>query len=99
MSAETDLLVQLQHKIERNEAAFSFNPTVDDVYSVSSFLKVGSIFLVARWLAHWISQMYLRELPEPVFKFPLQDRIQHTEGIGVHSSSIPCLGPSTYWLV
>ena len=26
--------------------------------------------------------MYLRDLPEPVFKFPLQDRIQHTEGIG-----------------
>ncbi|TFK93518.1 RhoGAP-domain-containing protein [Polyporus arcularius HHB13444] len=58
---------ELQHKIERNEAAFSFNPNVDDVYSVSSFLK-----------------MYLRELPEPVFKFPLQDRIQHTEGIDEH---------------
>ena len=27
--------------------------------------------------------MYLRELPEPVFKFPLQDRIQHTEDIGM----------------
>ncbi|RPD58368.1 RhoGAP-domain-containing protein [Lentinus tigrinus ALCF2SS1-6] len=58
---------ELQHKIERNEAAFSFNPAVDDVYSVASFLK-----------------MYLRELPEPVFKFPLQDRIQHTEGIDEH---------------
>ena len=26
--------------------------------------------------------MYLRELPEPVFKFPLQERMQHTEDIG-----------------
>ncbi|KAH9853026.1 RhoGAP-domain-containing protein [Lenzites betulinus] len=61
---------ELQHKIERNEAAFQFNPTTDDVYSVSSFLK-----------------MYLRELPEPVFKFPLQERIQHTEGIDEHAAS------------
>ncbi|EJF66392.1 RhoGAP-domain-containing protein [Dichomitus squalens] len=61
---------ELQHKIERNEAAFAFNPTTDDVYSVASFLK-----------------MYLRELPEPVFKFPLQDRIQHTEGIDEHAAN------------
>lgn len=27
-------------------------------------------------------QLYLRELPEPVFKFPLQDRIQHTGDLG-----------------
>ncbi|CDO72738.1 hypothetical protein BN946_scf184990.g21 [Trametes cinnabarina] len=61
---------ELQHKIERNEAAFQFNPTTDDVYSVSSFLK-----------------MYLRELPEPVFKFPLQERIQHTEGFDEHAAT------------
>ncbi|KAI0828264.1 RhoGAP-domain-containing protein [Trametes gibbosa] len=61
---------ELQHKIERNEAAFQFNPTTDDVYSVSSFLK-----------------MYLRELPEPVFKFPLQERIQHTEDINKHAAN------------
>ncbi|KAI0757346.1 RhoGAP-domain-containing protein [Daedaleopsis nitida] len=58
---------ELQHKIERNEAAFAFNPSADDVYSVASFLK-----------------LFLRELPDPVFKFPLQDRIQHTEGIDDH---------------
>lgn len=34
------LALKLQHKIERNEAAFAFNPSVDDVYVVSSFLKV-----------------------------------------------------------
>lgn len=32
--------------------------------------------------------MYLRELPEPVFKFPLQERIQHTEGFGRQSGSV-----------
>ncbi|KAI0963113.1 hypothetical protein AcW1_000286 [Taiwanofungus camphoratus] len=53
---------ELQHKIERNEAAFTFNQTVDDVYAVSSLLK-----------------LYLRDLPEPVFRFPLQDRVQHSE--------------------
>ena len=31
---------QLQHKIERNEAAFQLNPAVDDVYAVASLLKV-----------------------------------------------------------
>ncbi|KAI0662467.1 RhoGAP-domain-containing protein [Cubamyces menziesii] len=61
---------ELQHKIERNEAAFQFNPTTDDVYSVSSFLK-----------------MYLRELPEPVFKFPLAERIQHTEDFDEHAAT------------
>ncbi|GBE78437.1 RhoGAP-domain-containing protein [Sparassis crispa] len=58
---------ELQHKIERNEALFSFNPTVDDVYAVSSLLK-----------------LYLRGLPEPVFKFSLQDRIQHSEDMEEH---------------
>lgn len=27
-------------------------------------------------------QLYLRELPEPLFKFPLSERIQHSEDIG-----------------
>ncbi|KAF9807083.1 hypothetical protein IEO21_08394 [Rhodonia placenta] len=57
----------LQHKIERNEAAFGFNPAVDDVYAIASLLK-----------------MYLRELPEPLFKFSLHDRIQHSEDLDEH---------------
>ena len=32
-------LLQLRHKIERNEEAFRFNPT-DDIYVVASLLKV-----------------------------------------------------------
>jgi hypothetical protein len=27
-------------------------------------------------------QLYLRELPEPVFRYPLQERLQHTEDRG-----------------
>ncbi|EKM49096.1 uncharacterized protein PHACADRAFT_202021 [Phanerochaete carnosa HHB-10118-sp] len=61
---------ELQHKIERDEDAFRFNPAVDDVYAASSLLK-----------------LYLRELPEPVFKFPLQERMQHTEEIDGHISN------------
>lgn len=37
---------QLQHKIERNEAAFQFNPAHDDVYAVSSLLKVCIVYSI-----------------------------------------------------
>jgi len=61
---------ELRQKIERNESAFKFNSTTDDVYAVASFLK-----------------MYLRELPEPLFKFALQDRIDHTEDRADHQTN------------
>jgi len=61
---------ELQHKLERDEKAFSFNSFTDDIYSVASFLK-----------------LYLRELPDALFKFPLQDRIQHSEDKGKGSSA------------
>ncbi|KAK7694250.1 hypothetical protein QCA50_001430 [Cerrena zonata] len=61
---------ELQHKIERNEAAFQFHAPQDDVYAVASLLK-----------------LYLRELPEPVFKFSLQERIQHTGDLDEHISN------------
>jgi len=32
-------------------------------------------------------KLYLRELPEPVFKYPLQERIQHTEDRAGHQSN------------
>ncbi|KAF8058244.1 hypothetical protein FPV67DRAFT_1565725 [Lyophyllum atratum] len=60
----------LQHTIEKDEEGFEFNPQKDDVYAVSSLLK-----------------LYLRELPEPVFRFPLQERIQHTEDRAEHISN------------
>jgi len=34
-------IFQLQHKIERNEREFEFKPLTDDVYAVSSLLKVS----------------------------------------------------------
>ncbi|KZT06270.1 RhoGAP-domain-containing protein [Laetiporus sulphureus 93-53] len=58
---------ELQHQIERSEAAFQFNPAIDDVYAVASLLK-----------------LYLRELPEPLFKYPLNERIQHSEELDGH---------------
>ncbi|KAI0063187.1 RhoGAP-domain-containing protein [Artomyces pyxidatus] len=70
VSGRHAIVLELQHKIERNEADFAFNSYTDDVYSVSSLLK-----------------LYLRELPEPVFRFPLQDRIQHTEDLAEHESN------------
>ncbi|KIJ68806.1 hypothetical protein HYDPIDRAFT_107059 [Hydnomerulius pinastri MD-312] len=63
VSGRHAVVQDLQHKIERNEASFRFNRLTDDVYAVSSLLK-----------------LYLRELPEPLFKYPLQDRAEHTEG-------------------
>ena len=32
--------------------------------------------------------MYLRELPEPLFKFPLQERLSHSEDLGTQSRLI-----------
>ncbi|KAH7104511.1 RhoGAP-domain-containing protein [Auriculariales sp. MPI-PUGE-AT-0066] len=59
----------LVHKLERNERAFRFDPKVDDVYCVASFLK-----------------LYLRQLPEPVFRFPMAERMQHTEDHEAHAA-------------
>ncbi|KAH7912985.1 hypothetical protein BJ138DRAFT_1171559 [Hygrophoropsis aurantiaca] len=70
ISGRHAIVQDLQHKIERNEAAFKFNPLIDDVYAVSSLLK-----------------LYLRELPDPVFRFSLQDRMDHTEDRTEHQAN------------
>lgn len=57
VSGRHAVVQDLQHKVERDENSFKFNPLTDDVYAVASLLK-----------------LYLRELPEPLFKYPLQDR-------------------------
>ncbi|KAH6916798.1 hypothetical protein BKA70DRAFT_1485592 [Coprinopsis sp. MPI-PUGE-AT-0042] len=46
------------------------------------FMPRDDIYAVASLL-----KLYLRELPEPVFRFPLQDRIQHTENRAEHLAS------------
>ncbi|EJD04273.1 uncharacterized protein FOMMEDRAFT_146262 [Fomitiporia mediterranea MF3/22] len=43
------------------------------------FYPSDDIFVVAALL-----KQYLRELPEPLFKFALEDRIKHTEGLEEH---------------
>ncbi|KAG9314701.1 hypothetical protein JVU11DRAFT_5510 [Chiua virens] len=63
VSGRHAVVQDLQHKIERNEASFKFNRLTDDIYSVSSLLK-----------------LYLRELPEPLFRYTNLDRTEHTEG-------------------
>ncbi|KAI0047664.1 RhoGAP-domain-containing protein [Auriscalpium vulgare] len=70
VSGRHAIVQELQHKIERNEQDFAFNSYTDDIYSITSLLK-----------------LYLRELPEPLFRFPLQERMQHTEDIANHVSN------------
>jgi len=80
------LLFKLQHKIEKNERQFAFKALTDDVYAVSSLLKVrhrSPSEIIADFI---YEQLYLRELPEPVFKYALQDRIQHTGELCMTSS-------------
>jgi hypothetical protein len=40
VSGRHAIVQELQHKVERNERAFRFNPLTDDVYAVASLLKV-----------------------------------------------------------
>ncbi|CCM00351.1 uncharacterized protein FIBRA_02381 [Fibroporia radiculosa] len=43
---------------------------------------IDDVYAVASLL-----KLYLRELPEPLFKFPLQERIQHTEELDEHKAN------------
>ncbi|KAF8682322.1 GTPase-activator protein for Rho-like GTPases [Rhizoctonia solani] len=61
-----DVSTRLIHRIERDEANFEFEKTID-VFCIASLLK-----------------RYLRELPEPLFKFPLAERLQHSAGRSEH---------------
>lgn len=54
-------------KMERDEESFSFSAPGDDIFSVSSILK-----------------LYLRELSDPLFKFPLPERMHYTENKDEH---------------
>lgn len=70
----------MMHKVERDEKNFQFYPS-DDIFVVASLLKVClfSASIELDWL--W-PQQYLRDLPDPVFKFALEDRVKHSEGLG-----------------
>ncbi|QRW27243.1 Rho GTPase-activating protein 27 [Rhizoctonia solani] len=62
ISGRQAVVQDLIHRIERDEANFEFEKTID-VFCIASLLK-----------------RYLRELPEPLFKFPLAERLQHSAG-------------------
>jgi len=84
VSGRQAIVHQLQHDVERDEADFHFLPR-DDVYAVASLLKVRPPSTLL-WILLTIVQLYLRELPEPVFRFSLQDRMHHTEDRGAYVS-------------
>jgi hypothetical protein len=52
----------------------------EEAFSFNSY--TDDIYSVASFL-----KLYLRELPEPLFKFSLQDRIQHSESKADHSAN------------
>ncbi|KDQ30407.1 hypothetical protein PLEOSDRAFT_1062427 [Pleurotus ostreatus PC15] len=72
VSGRVAVIKDLQHTIEKDEASFDF----------AKRNPRDDIYAVASLL-----KLYLRELPEPLFKFPLQDRIQHTESLAAHKSN------------
>uniref|UniRef100_A0A0W0FAQ9 Rho-GAP domain-containing protein n=1 Tax=Moniliophthora roreri TaxID=221103 RepID=A0A0W0FAQ9_MONRR len=78
----------MQHELEKDEEVFEFTPR-DDIYAVASLLKVSAFTIVPRNVSKFpiLPQLYLRELPEPVFRFSLQERIQHSEDFAEHQSN------------
>ncbi|KAL0950641.1 hypothetical protein HGRIS_007429 [Hohenbuehelia grisea] len=66
VSGRLAIVRALQYEIEKNEDAFDFN----------NRNPRDDVFAVASLL-----KQYLRDLPEPLFRFSLQDRLQHTEDL------------------
>ncbi|KAJ7169513.1 hypothetical protein C8R46DRAFT_1217206 [Mycena filopes] len=66
----------------RHAAVQSLQHDIERDESKFEFKPKDDIYAVASLL-----KLYLRELPEPVFKYSLQDRIQHTEDRADHQSN------------
>ncbi|KAJ7139686.1 hypothetical protein C8R44DRAFT_309860 [Mycena epipterygia] len=66
----------------RHAVVQSMQHEIERDESKFQFRPKDDIYAVASLL-----KLYLRELPEPVFKFALQDRIQHTEDRADHQSN------------
>ncbi|KAJ7275432.1 hypothetical protein B0H12DRAFT_1087305 [Mycena haematopus] len=66
----------------RHAVVQSLQHEIERDESKFEFKPKDDIYAVASLL-----KLYLRELPEPVFKYPLQDRIQHTEDRADHQSN------------
>jgi hypothetical protein len=88
---------ELQRRIEANERAFRFSQSTHPTaaadkdgqsQSQPQFQGQGpvsddvDIFIVSSLL-----KSYLRELPEPVFRFPLADRLAHTADVAEHRAA------------
>jgi len=75
----------LAQLVEKDERVFQFNPATDDVHCVAGLLKVGSRGSVFSQPVLTSFQMYLRELPEPIFRVSQAERAQYTQDRGNRS--------------
>jgi hypothetical protein len=75
----------LAQLVEKDEQVFQFNPATDDVHCVAGLLKVGGHESVFSQPILTSFQMYLRELPEPIFKVSQAERAQYTQDRGIRS--------------
>ncbi|KAJ6519438.1 hypothetical protein C8R45DRAFT_1118001 [Mycena sanguinolenta] len=66
----------------RHAVVQSLQHEIERNESKFEFKPKDDIYAVASLL-----KLYLRELPEPVFKYSLQDRLQHTEDLADHQSN------------
>ncbi|KAK0438023.1 hypothetical protein EV421DRAFT_1738650 [Armillaria borealis] len=66
----------------RHAVVQSLQRDIEKDESAFEFKQHHDIYAVASFL-----KLYLRELPEPVFRFSLQDRIYHSEELAEHQSN------------
>jgi len=70
---------------EKDEQVFQFNPMTDDVHCATGLLKVGGHASNFSQPVLTPPQMYLRELPEPIFKMSQAERTQYTQDRGIRN--------------
>jgi hypothetical protein len=71
--------------MEKDEEVFQFNPKTDDVHCAAGLLKVGGHTGILSETKLTLFQMYLRELPEPIFRVSQAERAQYTQDRGMQS--------------
>lgn len=86
VSGKHTTVQELALAAEKSEEEFTVEGK--DIFAVGSLLKVPVTSAIQPLLTHCL-QYYLRELPEPVFKFPQAERTQYTEDRGIYSGLFP----------